>query len=302
MSALKTYRGNCHCASLVYEISLPATDKVTECNCSVCVKKGAVFVWPELSKITYVKGDPAKDLRDYRFNDGSWTHKFCPTCGVSVMLVGYMTKPKDGEEKEPDVAFNVRTFQHGQLDLWTIDSEVFDGASLPPVYEAPKYKGPEPTPTVDVGPDAKLYTGSCHCGAVTLALKSKPLDKDYGKRVTECNCSSCGRYGAIWAYPHTSQVAIEGKDKLSGYVFNNKGARKLFCKLCGVVLAQECVPLSEAELAEKEENFRRWFESAKDLTAVNLRVLNDESFDVKKSVEVERFDGYNFLKGSYVEP
>lgn len=46
----------------------------------------------------------------------------------------------------------------------------YDGKKLPPPYEPVTYKGPEPTAKIE---DAKIYTGSCHCGAVTLAMKVK---------------------------------------------------------------------------------------------------------------------------------
>lgn len=78
----------------------------------------------------------------------------------------------------------------------------FDGKDLTPAYKTPKYKGPEPEPTTEVE-DGKLYTGSCHCGAVTLAVKVKTLNKDY-KPVTECNCSICGRVRIISSFPHSS--------------------------------------------------------------------------------------------------
>jgi len=52
------------------------------------------------------------------------------------------------------------------------------------------YNGPEPSSSVE---NVKTYHGSCHCGAVTLALKSAPLDKDYPDAVMECACSICVR-------------------------------------------------------------------------------------------------------------
>jgi len=36
-----------------------------------------------------------------------------------------------------------------------------------------------------------MYYGSCHCGAITLAVKSEPLNKEYPHNVTECACSIC---------------------------------------------------------------------------------------------------------------
>lgn len=67
----------------------------------------------------------------------------------------------------------------------------FDGASLlQPPYEPPEYPGPEPVVQFD---GSKLYTGSCHCGAVTLALKCKALWKHTSEKIVECDCSSCVR-------------------------------------------------------------------------------------------------------------
>lgn len=70
----------------------------------------------------------------------------------------------------------------------------FNGGAIEPEYKPPApYSGPLPTG----GPEgAKLYHGSCHCGAVKMALKFQDLDKlsDADEdRVIECNCSSCQR-------------------------------------------------------------------------------------------------------------
>ncbi len=73
-------------------------------------------------------------------------------------------------------------------------SRSVDGKALQPPYKVPAYDGPEPTG----GPaDAKVYHGSCHCGAVTLALRFKDLDtldKTVDTdRIMTCNCSMCQR-------------------------------------------------------------------------------------------------------------
>lgn len=57
-------------------------------------------------------------------------------------------------------------------------------------YKAPKFTGPEPKAVIEGG---KVYTGSCHCGAVKVALKTKPLDKTSTETIMECNCSICNR-------------------------------------------------------------------------------------------------------------
>lgn len=36
--------------------------------------------------------------------------------------------------------------------------------------------------------------GTCHCGAVRWTFEA-PLES-----ITACNCTTCRRYGALWAY------------------------------------------------------------------------------------------------------
>ena len=71
---LKTYRANCHCAAYVYEVTLPEVSTASQCNCSVCYKKGALWVFPKPDDVRFVKGDPAT-LTDYTFGKKIFTHK-----------------------------------------------------------------------------------------------------------------------------------------------------------------------------------------------------------------------------------
>ncbi|KAI1419403.1 glutathione-dependent formaldehyde-activating enzyme [Xylaria sp. FL1777] len=291
---LKTYRGNCHCAAFVYEITLPEIKQASECNCSICYKKAAIWVFPNPSDVKFVKGD-SSELTNYNFNKNQFTHKFCSTCGVSLMVVGHLSPPKAGEDKLPENGFNVRTFQHGQVDVWKLDTKSFDGFSLPPAYEAPKFTGPQPAGDTE---GLQLYTGSCHCGAVTVALKSQPLNKD-SQGLVECNCSICGRYGATWTYPPRAQVVVEGRQNLGVYLFNKKLATKNFCKTCGVPVFSEVVQCTDEQVAQFSEETRRWYSGSKDLTAFNLRVIN--GFNVK-DLNPTRFEGYTYIQPTYVEP
>ncbi|TGJ83001.1 hypothetical protein E0Z10_g5766 [Xylaria hypoxylon] len=291
---LKTYRGNCHCAAFVYEVSLPEIKQASECNCSICYKKAAIWVFPKPSDVKFVKGDPSA-LTNYNFNKKQYTHKFCSTCGVSLMVVGHLSPPKAGENKVPDNGFNVRTFQHGQVDVRKLDIKPFDGSALPPTYEAPKFKGLEPAGDAE---DLQLYTGSCHCGAVTVGLKSKPLNKDFPGLV-ECDCSSCGRYGATWRYQPSAQVVIEGRENLVGYYFNKKIVSKNFCKSCGVPVCSETVDCSEEQVAQMDEATRQWYTQSKGLMAFNLRVINGLNV---KDLNPKHFNGYTYIQPGYVEP
>ena len=64
----------------------------------------------------------------------------------------------------------------------------YDGLNkYQPQYIPPKFTGE--LPILD-GEGLKVYTGSCHCGAVTLAVKTKPLSE---VDLKEDNCSICQR-------------------------------------------------------------------------------------------------------------
>jgi hypothetical protein len=58
-------------------------------------------------------------------------------------------------------------------------------------YAAPPFSGEEPAPAGFE--DGKTYHGSCHCGAVTTAVRVKGSLEDgtYDGRLMECNCSFC---------------------------------------------------------------------------------------------------------------
>ncbi|KAJ3561558.1 hypothetical protein NPX13_g8899 [Xylaria arbuscula] len=265
-SPLKTYRANCHCAAYVYEVTLPEVSTASECNCSVCYKKGALWVFPKPDDVKFVKGDPAT-LTDYTFGKKIFTHK-------------------------------IRLFQHGQVDIWKLPLKKFDGASLlQPPYEPPRYLGPEPVVEFE---ESKLYTGSCHCGVVTLALKCKALSKHTSEQILECNCSHCIRAGYVWAYPQKTGVVIEGRKNLAMYSFGKKNSAKSFCKICGVPVHNEVLQPTAEELAAMTDEERDWRLGGLALAPVNLRIIND--FDVKELDGVRQFEGYTVWQPPYVEP
>lgn len=74
-----------------------------------------------------------------------------------------------------------------------------------------------------------VHHGSCHCGAVQfdaeLALENLAV----------CNCSICGRTGAIMAFvPKAALVRTAGDDALTDYQFGKKSIHHVFCTTCGV--------------------------------------------------------------------
>jgi hypothetical protein len=71
--------------------------------------------------------------------------------------------------------------------------------------------------------------GGCHCGAVRFEAEVS-LDQ-----LATCNCSICGRTGAIMAFvPSDKARLLQGEDHMTDYVFGKKTTHHPFCKVCGV--------------------------------------------------------------------
>jgi hypothetical protein len=79
---MRTYRGNCHCGAFVYEATLPEITQASECDCSMCVKKGYLFVFTNSAKNFKVVKGSQDDLVTYRFGGKNLDHKVCmePFC------------------------------------------------------------------------------------------------------------------------------------------------------------------------------------------------------------------------------
>jgi len=73
-----------------------------------------------------------------------------------------------------------------------------------------------------------MIEASCHCGSVRIELPRKP------RTVTECNCSICRRYGALWAYFRARHVRIRAaRGATSSYVWGERLIRFVRCRQCG---------------------------------------------------------------------
>jgi hypothetical protein len=77
--------------------------------------------------------------------------------------------------------------------------------------------------------DIKTYEGGCHCGRVRFRIETALT------QAIECNCSICGKRGALWAPVKAPQFTlVSGEDVLTDYQFAKKNVHHLFCESCGV--------------------------------------------------------------------
>jgi hypothetical protein len=76
--------GGCHCGRVRFEVQ-GAPDEVSECNCSVCMRKAYLHWIVPRAAFQLVAGED--DLATYRFNTGVAQHHFCRHCGVASFYV-----------------------------------------------------------------------------------------------------------------------------------------------------------------------------------------------------------------------
>ena len=72
-----------------------------------------------------------------------------------------------------------------------------------------------------------MIEASCHCGAVTLKVPRAP------EELTDCNCTICRRYGALWAYYTPAEVTVAGETDV--YLRGKKIIEFHRCRSCGSV-------------------------------------------------------------------
>jgi hypothetical protein len=81
------------------------------------------------------------------------------------------------------------------------------------------------------------FTGSCHCGTLTVTFEStRPAA---AVPVRECGCTFCRRHGARAATDPAGRLIVAAPDPaaVSRYVFGLRTAEFLVCRTCGVFVA-----------------------------------------------------------------
>jgi hypothetical protein len=110
----RTYRGGCHCGRIRFEVR-GALDSASECNCSICTKKGyAHWIVPRSAFRLLTKSD---DIATYAFNTKTARHLFCPNCGVAPFYI---------PRSDPD-AFDVNVRCLEGVNLSKLERTFFDG-------------------------------------------------------------------------------------------------------------------------------------------------------------------------------
>ena len=111
---MQTYEGGCHCGRVRFRVTADLS-RVSDCNCSVCTKKGFLHLIVAPEQFELLSGEDA--LSTYQFNTGTAKHIFCRHCGIHSFYV-----PRSDPDK---IDVNVRCLD--DIDLTAITVLPFDG-------------------------------------------------------------------------------------------------------------------------------------------------------------------------------
>ena len=110
----KTMSGSCHCGRVRFRVTADLS-RVTECNCSICAKKGFLHLIVPPEQFELISGKD--DLATYTFNTGVAKHTFCKACGIHAFYV-----PRSDPDK---IDVNARCID--DIDLAALELNYFDG-------------------------------------------------------------------------------------------------------------------------------------------------------------------------------
>ncbi|HEX4405288.1 MAG TPA: GFA family protein [Polyangia bacterium] len=111
---MRTYAGSCHCGRVRFRVTA-ALDRLVDCNCSVCTRKGFIHLVVAHEHFELLAG--REDLTLYQFNTKVARHQFCRACGIHPFYV-----PRSDPDK---IDVNVRCLEDVDWSALTIAS--FDG-------------------------------------------------------------------------------------------------------------------------------------------------------------------------------
>ena len=80
MTQTREFTGGCHCGAVRFAVQTSA-DHISECNCSICSKKGFLHLIVSERELTWLSG--RDHLSEYTFNTRTAKHWFCKTCGIT---------------------------------------------------------------------------------------------------------------------------------------------------------------------------------------------------------------------------
>ena len=80
---MPTYQGGCHCGAVRFELTRDVIDRLVDCDCSICTRKGILHCPVDDEGLHVLSGGEALAL--YQFGSRTAEHRFCRHCGIHVL-------------------------------------------------------------------------------------------------------------------------------------------------------------------------------------------------------------------------
>jgi hypothetical protein len=124
---MPNYKGGCHCGAFRLTVCRDAPiDRLIDCNCSICSKKGVLHLPVQENELTIDQspgGRGESSLTQYQWGTNTAKHWFCPTCGIHVL-----NRPRNAPER---YSVNARCLDDFGTILTSVTIVPFDGQDHP---------------------------------------------------------------------------------------------------------------------------------------------------------------------------
>jgi hypothetical protein len=123
---------------------------------------------------------------------------------------------------------------------------------------------------------------TCHCGATKIELPHPPV------RAGECNCTFCGRTGAVWGYYQPGEMQFTALDGDKVYSATGMNLHH-FCSNCGMQTwgdSPNWASMYNADGTSKNGDPNAF--PTERSYAVNLRMVDDLDWS---TITIEKMDG-----------
>ncbi len=93
--SIHRYHGSCHCQAVCYEAEFDLAVGSNRCNCSLCSKARAWFLFVRGDKFKLLKGE--ETLSTYEWvppgrTESGLTYRFCSRCGIRMYATGELAE------------------------------------------------------------------------------------------------------------------------------------------------------------------------------------------------------------------
>ncbi|KAF7294145.1 Glutathione-dependent formaldehyde-activating enzyme [Mycena chlorophos] len=134
----RVYHGNCHCGAVRYAFihAGPALTEARECNCSICSRDAAAWIYPPTTSVTF-SPDSQSSITEYTFGRKRTYHGFCKLCGVAV-YERFVGLNDAGQDRALRTALNTRTIAQSELDFGSLNLSMGDGRLVGGIYTVPE--------------------------------------------------------------------------------------------------------------------------------------------------------------------